>query len=121
MDLHTGVPYWRSLRPKVPPYPTTAGDLTCEVLVIGGGVTGALLGHLLTKEGLKTVLIDKGQPGEGSTAASTGLLQHEIDIHLSRLIKLVGTQRAVHAYRRGRSALDVLEHVTEGVWHSSGF
>jgi glycine/D-amino acid oxidase-like deaminating enzyme len=121
MDLHTGEPYWRSLRPPAAAFPIAAGDLACEVVVIGGGVTGSVLGHLLLKEGLRTILIDKGQPGEGSTAASTGLLQHEIDVHLTRLIRLVGAQRAVHAYRRGLTAVDEIDQLTEEIDQRCGF
>ena len=66
-------------------------------------------------------LLDKGPPGEGSTAASTGLLQYEVDTPLSALIRKVGKDRAVHAYRRGLRAIDELEELTGELGESCGF
>ncbi len=111
MKLRSGVPYWRVISPDALWYPTAVGDLRCEVAVVGGGITGALLSHLFVRHGIDTLLLDKRQPGEGSTAASTGLLQYEVDTPLSALIRKVGKGRAVHAYRRGLRAIDELEAV----------
>src|SRR5687768_3749755 len=99
MKLRTGVPYWRVIAPDAPLYATAFGDLSCEVAIVGGGITGALLSHLFVRHGIDTVLLDKRQPGEGSTVASTGLLQYEVDTPLSALIRKVGKDRAVHSYR----------------------
>jgi glycine/D-amino acid oxidase-like deaminating enzyme len=121
MKLRTGVPYWRVIAPDAPSYPAAAGDLNCEVAVVGGGITGALLGHFCVREGIDTILIDKRQPGEGSTIASTGLLQYEVDTHLTDLIRKVGKDRAVHAYRRGLRAIDELEQLTADLGDCCGF
>jgi glycine/D-amino acid oxidase-like deaminating enzyme len=121
MKLRTGVPYWRVIAPDAPSYSAAAGDLNCEVAVVGGGITGALLSHFFVREGIDTILIDKRLPGEGSTAASTGLLQYEVDMHLSDLIRKVGRDRAVHAYRRGLRAIDELEQFTDELGDACGF
>lgn len=121
MDLHTGVPLWRSRDHKETNYPCVSGDLESEVTIIGGGVTGALLGYYFAQNGIQAVLVDKGQPGEGSTAVSTGLIQYEIDTHLVSLIKQVGVDRAVHAYRRGRQAIDDLQEIIDRLKYSCGF
>lgn len=121
MDLHTGQPLWRAINPPGLSFPALAGDLQCEVAVIGGGVTGALVGYRLAREGIDAVLVDRGQPGEGSTAASTGLLQYEIDTPLAELIGKVGRDKAVHAYRRGVRAIDEIEELTRELGDSCGF
>jgi glycine/D-amino acid oxidase-like deaminating enzyme len=71
----------------------------CDVLVIGAGVTGALVADSLTAEGLHVIAIDRRNPGLGSTSASTALLQYELDIHLADLVSRVGRERAVAGYR----------------------
>jgi glycine/D-amino acid oxidase-like deaminating enzyme len=71
----------------------------CDVLVIGAGITGALVADALTAEGLRVIAIDRRNPGVGSTSASTALLQYELDIHLADLITRVGRERAVAGYR----------------------
>jgi glycine/D-amino acid oxidase-like deaminating enzyme len=54
------------------------------------------------------VVLDRRQPGLGSTAASTALLQYEIDVRLTDLVASVGRGRAEAAYlacRHGIAAL----------------
>ncbi len=121
MDLHTGVPLWRDLAPPEVPYGPAHGDLDCEVAVLGGGVSGALVAYYLTREGVDTLLVDKAQPARGSTAASTGLLQYEIDTPLSDLVKTVGVERAVYAYRRGLWAIDEIERLAGELGDGCGF
>ncbi len=121
MELRSGTPFW-SVTPHSPPnFPPLAADRRCEVVVLGGGVTGALAAHALVGEGKSVVLLDRRQIGAGSTAASTGLLQYEIDTPLSRLIKQVGQDHAVHAYRRGLRAIDEIEQLTDQLDDRCGF
>ena len=91
------------------------------MVVLGGGVTGALAAYRLVQDGVAVVLIDRGEFGHGSTAASTGLLQCEVDTPLVDLIKQVGEKHAVHAYRRGLSAIDEIEGLVSGLNDSCGF
>ncbi len=111
MDLHTGCSLWQGLRTEPVDYPTLENDLKCEIAIIGGGITGALLSYTLSKEGIEVVLIDKRNPATGSTSASTGLLQFEVDTPLVDLIDKVGQQNAVHAYHRGIQAIDEIEEI----------
>lgn len=46
-----------------------------DVLVIGGGIIGAATGHALTATGYKTLLVDRGDYGSG-TSSRTSRLQH---------------------------------------------
>jgi glycine/D-amino acid oxidase-like deaminating enzyme len=66
-------------------------------------------------------VVDRRELGTGSTAASTGLLQYEIDAPLVDLIKTVGEAHAVHAYRRGLAAIDEIEHLVESLADDCGF
>jgi glycerol-3-phosphate dehydrogenase len=45
-----------------------------DVVVIGGGVTGAGTARDCAMRGLKTLLLERGAPGRGTTAASTHLI-----------------------------------------------
>lgn len=121
MDLHTGVPLWRSEVLDPLSFSTAEGDLSCEVAVIGGGITGALVSFLLVKAGVDTLLVDKRTPGEGSTMGSTGLLQYEVDTPLVDLIDKVGVDHAVHAYRRGLTAINEIEELVDLVGGSCDF
>jgi len=121
MNLRTGKSYWQALDPHPFVGERLAGDARCEVAVIGGGITGALVTHRLISEGVDVILIDRHEPGLGSTAASTGLLQYEIDTPLVELIAKVGEEHALHAYRRGLRAIDQIEDLLAGLGDDCGF
>jgi len=121
MDLHSGESIWQIGKQQHADYPRLAGEIRCQVAIVGAGITGTLISYLLNAAGQAVVLLDRGTPGEGSTAASTGLLQHAIDTPLSELISLVGRDRAVHAYQRGLKAIDEIEAIVERVAGKCGF
>lgn len=106
MDLRTGYPYWLIKNGLVATYPPLAQDVQCDVAVIGAGVTGALLAQLLSEAGLNCVVLDSRDAANGSTVASTSLLQYEIDTELSPLIERIGEAHAVRAYQLGLEAID---------------
>jgi glycine/D-amino acid oxidase-like deaminating enzyme len=89
-------------------YPKLERDIRTDVLVLGGGISGALTAHYLIQEGIKCTLIDARTIGLGSTCASTSLLQYEIDTPLHQLIKIVGEKNAVRSYKLGTSAITKL-------------
>ena len=89
-------------------YPKLERDIKTDVLVLGGGISGALAAHYLIREGIGCTLIDARTIGLGSTCASTSLLQYEIDTPLHQLIKIVGENNAVRSYKLGASAITKL-------------
>lgn len=109
MNLHSTEPFWLLKNGLLTPYPSLKTDLSCEVLVVGGGITGALMAHALTEAGMDVVVVDKRDVGTGSTAASTAMLQYEIDVPLHKLIDQVGEKIAVGSYRACVEAIDELE------------
>jgi glycine/D-amino acid oxidase-like deaminating enzyme len=85
--------------------------VTCEVAVIGAGITGAMVADRLSRDGFDVVVLDRRSVCSGSTPASTGLLQYEIDTPLTALSKLVGPDHANHAYRRSCDSLAEFERL----------
>jgi glycine/D-amino acid oxidase-like deaminating enzyme len=121
MSLRSGTSFWQILGPPPIDAEPLTSDVACEVAILGGGITGALVAYRLAKEGVDTVLLDKRDLGTGSTAASTGLLQYEVDTPLVDLIEMVGQERAVHAYRRGLAAIDEIEELVGDLGDPCGF
>jgi glycine/D-amino acid oxidase-like deaminating enzyme len=121
MELRSGVSLWQGI--EVPPVeiPALDHDARCEVAVVGAGITGTLVAYYLLQEGVDTILLDKHAAGAGSTAASTGLLQYEVDTPLCRLIKNVGESAAVRAYRLGLHAVDEIERIVADLPDNCGF
>ena len=78
------------------------------MLVIGAGITGAMVADALAQAGFGVIVVDRRGPAKGSTAASTALVQYEIDQPLTRLSRQIGPRDAVRAWRRTRLAVDAL-------------
>ena len=105
LDLRTGIPVWQAYRtPGVPTKPLTR-DAAADVLVVGMGISGAMMAEALAGDGFSVIAIDRRGPIQGSTAATTALVQFEIDQPLSLLTGKIGKERAERAWRRSRLAL----------------
>lgn len=109
LDLRTGRPVWTAYRaPPVPVTPLTR-DIKAEVLVVGMGVSGAMIAQTLAEARRDVVLIDRRGPMRGSTPATTALVQFEIDQPLTLLAGMIGVDRARRAWRRSRLAVGNLK------------
>lgn len=115
MDLDSGYPFWTVKNGLMHPFPPLGRDLRCDVLVIGAGITGALVADTLHARGHAVCVLDARDVGWGSTAASTALLQYEIDTHMIDLAKQYGEADAVLAYRACLSAIDWVEQRAKSV------
>ena len=94
-------------------YPPLKRDITCDVVVLGGGISGAFVAETLAREGLHVVVLDKREIGGGSTSASTALLQYEIDTPLIELSKKIGRRDAEQSYRLCHDSIDSIERLVE--------
>lgn len=107
--IRSSTPYWL-LR-------TGAGDaraaldraIECDIVVIGAGITGVLVADALVATGQRIVILDARDVALGSTAATTALLQYEIDTHLVDLARLVGAEHATLAYQACAASIGKLE------------
>ena len=105
LDLRTGRTVWQAYRaPPVPVVPLTR-DIKTEVLIVGMGISGAMMADALTRDGHSVISIDRRGPLKGSTAATTALVQFEIDQPLTKLSRLIGRTAAEQAWRRSRLAV----------------
>lgn len=115
MDLKSGYPFWAVRNGLMHAFPPLRDDLQCDVLVVGGGITGALIANELCAHGHDVALIEQRDIGWGSTAASTALLQYEIDTHLIDLARQYGETAAVQAYQACADAIPALREVARGL------
>jgi glycine/D-amino acid oxidase-like deaminating enzyme len=121
MNLTSSHPFWSVNNGLPADYPSLQRDVSCEAVVVGGGITGALVAVHLVEAGVKTLLIDKRDIGTGSTSASTALLQYEIDVPLRELIKKVGPVAATRSYQLCREAIGKLERLAARLKINCGF
>lgn len=103
-DLRGGNPPWGNGR-SGPQRHRLTESFKVDVLVVGGGITGSLTAQNLAACGMEVALIDRERPGLGSTAASTAMLQWEIDRPLADLATFYGFDMAAAVYRHSLSAV----------------
>lgn len=121
MKLRSKETYWLLKNGLINSYPCLQKNITCDILIVGGGISGSLMAYQFSKEGYRTVLIDRRDIAMGSTSATTAMLQYEIDEPLYSLIAKVGENAAVDSYAGGVLAIDKLEKIVKAVRADSGF
>lgn len=121
MDLKSTHPFWFIKNGLIRSYPPLERDVSCDVAIVGGGISGALLAERLTRLGMKVVVLDRREVGLGSTSASTSLLQYEIDVSLVDLTELIGQEAAVQAYRLSYESIDRLAELVDSLPTDCGF
>lgn len=109
MDLKSGHPFWAVKNGLLRAFPALRYGLRCDVAVVGGGITGALVADALAARGHDVVVVEQREIGWGSTAASTALVQYEIDTYLFELAERYGEADANLAYRACAEAIALLE------------
>jgi glycine/D-amino acid oxidase-like deaminating enzyme len=108
-DVRSSQAYW-SLRNGIgDALPRLDAPVECDVAIIGAGITGALIADALVSTGRRVVLLDRYEPALASTAASTALMQYEIDTHLSDLVRMIGSEGAITAYEACVQSFSLLE------------
>jgi glycine/D-amino acid oxidase-like deaminating enzyme len=114
-DLHGGLSPWQDQTVRLPARKRLRRNRDCDVLIVGAGISGALLADSLSAVGLHVILCDRREPLHGSTAASTAMLMHEIDTPLSHLAAQIGRRDAERMWRRSFIAVHALRDRTRAL------
>ncbi len=96
-----------------PKLPFLAGDVDCDILIIGAGLTGVNCGYILQETGAKVLIIDAGEIGGGITQGTTGKISLQHGFFYDQLQKKVGEEQAsqyLEANRAGQNKyLSIIE------------
>ena len=103
--------YWQKKSKIKNVYPYITDNVSCDVLVIGGGISGALTSYFLAKEGIDVVVVEKNIIGYGSTIAAPALLDFNIDTEMYKLEKLFNKEKSQKLYKLCLSAIDLIENI----------
>lgn len=115
MDLKSGYPYWAIKNGLMHPFPRVERNQQCDVVIVGGGISAALIANELAQHGHDVVVIEQRDVAWGSSSASTALLQYEIDTPMVDLAKQYGEKDATLAYQSCADAIPMLQSLSRDV------
>lgn len=74
-------PFWLDRFPKTrrPSYPRLRGQLTTDVVIVGGGLTGSACAWSFAAAGIKVVVLEADRIGGGATGGSPGIIREDFD------------------------------------------
>lgn len=110
MEYVKGVPYFVAENEKIKSYPYLDADLSCEILIVGGGVDGAVANYFLSQN-YDVVLVDSSRLGYGATALATSLLEYQLDDFADELKPYLSQEEVVRVYEAGIYGIDKMERL----------
>ncbi len=105
-----GTPDWQDSTPTAR-YPALDRNLTVDVVVIGGGITGLTAAYLLKRAGRSVALIDRGRIGGVDTGHTTAHLTCVTDLDLSELVTNFGRDHAQAVWDAGLAAIAEIDRI----------
>ncbi len=100
---------------QLPEYPALEGDITADVLVIGGGMAGVLCAYCLKEAGADVVLAEAGRIGQGITKNTTAKVTFQHGLIYSKLIGQWGVMQAQRYLHANQTALGHIRTLAQGM------
>lgn len=114
-NLVQGKPYFTNTGTSFKQYNYLSENKETEVLIVGGGATGALIAYYLTQNNINCILVEKSRIAYGSTSVTTSLLQYELDDNLASLIQYTSYENGIKSYKLGEKALGDLKEIIKTI------
>lgn len=93
-------------RTRRPDFPRLRGEHTCDVVIVGGGLTGIATAYACAMAGVKPIVVEADRLGRGSAGRSAGLLLADPGPSFRDIVQAHGlraARRVVEAWARGTS------------------
>lgn len=81
-------------------------NIECDILIVGAGLAGTLLGYFLSKENKDVVLIDMKNIGSGATKNTTAKITSQHGLIYNKLLKTVGYNKTKLFYEANNESLN---------------
>lgn len=94
-------------------FPPLKNNITADVVIVGGGLSGVLTAYELSRTGASVVLLEKEHIGSGATAYTTAFLTQVVDTGLAELVSMYGKKDAAHIWHSHKNAIDYLESIVK--------
>lgn len=98
---------------KLPSFQALNKDITTDVLVIGGGLSGILTAYYLTKAGIETVLTEGSRICSGTTKNTTAKITSQHGLIYDKMIKSRGKDIAKLYIEANQKAIEEYKNMSE--------
>lgn len=92
-------------------YPPLKKDISVDVAIVGGGITGLTCAYLLSKSGKSVVVLEAKEIGDGTTGFSTGNLYSTVDSRLFHIASKFDEETSKKVVESRASAVDLIEDI----------
>ena len=100
---------------RLPSFPTLAGDLNTEVLIIGGGIAGILCAHFLQEKGVDYVLLEKKTICSGVTEYTTAKITSQHGVIYHKLLNEIGPELTAKYLRANQEAVKMYARLCQDI------
>jgi gamma-glutamylputrescine oxidase len=105
----TATSYYQATANRKLEFPALAGDVSCDVIVIGGGYTGLSAALELSEAGFKVVVLEAGRIGSGASGRNGGQICTGFSPGQGRLIAQLGESDALKCFAIAQDAKALIE------------
>jgi len=96
---------------SMPSFRALDDDLEVDVVIVGAGLTGITAAYMLSREGVKVALIDRGPIAGVDTSRTTAHLTYVTDSRLHELVAKFGADAARAFWEAGGAAIDEIDRI----------
>ena len=90
---------------KRPAFPTLSGDLSTDVLVVGGGMAGLLCAYRLQEAGIDCTLVERGRICGGTTGNTTAKITVQHGAIFDKMLRRFGVEESRRYFAAQNAAL----------------
>ena len=102
-------------------YPWLDHAENCDILVIGGGVCGAMTAYRLAQDGVNTVLVAADKVGYGETSKAPAFISYETEKTIEELSQCVGQDKALECYTITKQAMESFDALMSELGENVGY
>ncbi len=114
--IASGNKFFTTTLKKIQSYDKLEKDEECDIIIVGGGLTGAITSYYCSLLKKNIIVLEKNKIGQGSSSIATSLLQYELEDLILDMKKYYSEDEIMKGYKFSYEALaefDLLMNVTK--------